>query len=103
MVDCPRATVCVGPRWRLVRGCVRMGVACRFLQDEQMFAVAQKKYTYIYDARCAAAAAAPPAAVHAPPRAADRLHCVCGAVRVCSGVELHCLREHHDVTRLEFL
>jgi len=42
----------------------------KFLHSEKMFAVAQKKYTYIYDS---------------------------------AGVELHCLRKHIDVNRLEFL
>jgi U3 small nucleolar RNA-associated protein 7 len=41
-----------------------------FLHDESLFAVAQRKYVYIYDRR---------------------------------GVELHCLRKHINVNRLEFL
>ncbi|KAJ5076179.1 wd-repeat protein bing4 [Anaeramoeba ignava] len=41
-----------------------------FLQNEAMFAVAQKKYTYVYDS---------------------------------NGVEIHCLRNHQDVNRLEYL
>lgn len=41
-----------------------------FLQNEMLFAAAQKKYVYIYDKR---------------------------------GIEVHCLKEHTDVNRLEFL
>jgi len=42
----------------------------KFLQNETMYAVAQKKYTYIYDK---------------------------------NGVEMHCLKKHIDVLKLEFL
>jgi U3 small nucleolar RNA-associated protein 7 len=42
----------------------------KFLHDHTMFAVAQKKYTYIYDQ---------------------------------TGVELHCLRNHVDVNKIDFL
>ena len=42
----------------------------KFLHDHSMFAVAQKKYTYIYDSQ---------------------------------GVELHCLRNHVDVNKIDFL
>ncbi len=43
---------------------------CRFLHDDSMFAVAQKKYVYVYDR---------------------------------TGTELHCMRKHVDVARLDFL